>query len=55
MGIQIYTTWATKKKHIDKVIQAMNESLEVVADAVKNNKLDFYLDGKRSMQIFKRQ
>lgn len=54
MGIQIYVTWATKKKHIDKVIQAMNESLEVVADAVHNNKLDFYLDGKRSMQIFKR-
>lgn len=55
MGIQVYVTWATKKKHIDKVLQAMNESLEIVADAIHNKGLDFYLHGQRSMQVFKRQ
>lgn len=55
IGIQFYVTWATKKKHIDKVLEAMKESLEIVSHAVKEQKLDEYLGGQRSMVIFKRQ
>lgn len=54
-GIQIYITPCHQPKHIKKILQASNESLEIVSDAVKNNKLDEYLQGKRSMVIFKRQ
>lgn len=55
IGIQFYTIWAMKKRHIDQILQAMRESLEIVAKALKENKLDEYLGGQRSMTIFKRQ
>lgn len=51
----IQTTWATKKHHIDMVIRAMEESLEVVANAIKTNTIDDYLKGQRSAVIFQRE
>ena len=54
-GIQIYTTPMIKPKHIKKILKAMDESLGVVSKAIEENSLDKYLDGKRSLQIFKRQ
>jgi len=55
IGIQVYATWATKKKDIDVVLSAMDESLEIVGKAIKENRVDECLGGKRSMTIFKRQ
>jgi glutamate-1-semialdehyde 2,1-aminomutase len=54
-GIQIYTTWATKKKHMDQIVKATQESLAVVSKALQEGNVDAYLKGQRSMQIFKRQ
>jgi hypothetical protein len=54
-GIQIYTTPMHKPRHIKKILKAMGEALEVVAKAISENKVDEYLGGQRSMQIFKRQ
>jgi glutamate-1-semialdehyde 2,1-aminomutase/spore coat polysaccharide biosynthesis protein SpsF len=54
IGIQVYATWATKKRDINTVLSAMEESLEIVGAAIKEDKLDEYLDGQRSMVIFKR-
>lgn len=55
MGPQIYTTWAIKPKHMTKIIEASNASLEIMAKAVKENNIDKYLEGERSVQVFKRQ
>ena len=55
IGLQIYTTWAVKKKHMDQVIEAMKASLKVVAEAIQTGDPEEYLDGKRSEVIFKRQ
>ena len=54
IGTQIYTTWAIKKHHMDKIITASNESLEIVASAIKDG-TDKYLEGKPSIQIFNRR
>lgn len=55
VGIQFYVIAAMKKHHIDKILSAMREALEVVGKAVNENRLDDYLEGQRSMIIFKRQ
>lgn len=55
IGIQIYTTWAIKNRHMDKIINATKSSLGVVADAVRKGSVDGFLKGNKSMQIFKRQ
>lgn len=55
MGTQIYVTWAHKPRHISKTIEAMNESLEVVAKAMTEGDIDKYLEGSRSMSIFKKE
>lgn len=55
MGVAILVGWNTKKKHINKVVKAMRESLMVVATAVRDDTIDDYLHGQRSMVIFKRE
>ena len=54
-GVAILVGWNTKKKHIDKVVKAMQESLEIVARAVETDTIDDYLGGQRSMVIFRRE
>jgi hypothetical protein len=39
---------------MDKIITASNESLEIVASAIKDG-TDKYLEGKPSIQIFNRR
>jgi len=55
IGIQIYITPCHKPRHVDQIIQASNESLEVVAQAIMESSIDQRLGGQRSMTIFKRQ
>ena len=54
-GVAMLVGWNTKKKHINKVVKVMCESLEIVAHAVKTNTIDNYLYGQRSMVIFRRE
>ena len=51
MGTQIYMTPAHKEKHVDKTIEALKESLDVVKNAQGN--IDEFLEGDRSVAIFK--
>ncbi|MFA5023408.1 MAG: aminotransferase class III-fold pyridoxal phosphate-dependent enzyme [Patescibacteria group bacterium] len=55
VGSQFYITWATKAKHIDKIINATNESLEVLAHAVGEHNIDRYFEGQHAIQIFNRR
>ena len=52
LGNQIYVTWAHKKKHIDKTIKAVKQSLDVVLNALEDGGPDKYLEGHRSHPIF---
>lgn len=52
MGRAIVTTWAHKKEHINKIIDAMRRSLGVVKKAMNDNDVDKYLEGERSKAIF---
>ena len=54
MGTQIYTTWAHKDDDITNTIGAMCKSLDVVKKAVYENSIDKYIDGERSLGIFKK-
>lgn len=54
IGIQIYITYAVKEYHMDKIIASMKETLDIVKLAIDNG-VDNYLDGPRSMEIFKRE
>ena len=53
MGTQIYVTWAHKKKHIDKTIIAMKNSLYLVKKAIEDDNVDRLLSGSPSCNIFK--
>lgn len=55
IGTQIYVTWAHKSKHIDKTILAIKESLAVVAEAIASGDINNYLEGTRSIAVFKKQ
>lgn len=55
VGIQIYATWAIKKRHMDKILDATKDCISVVAHAIADGAIDKYLEGERSMQIFRRQ
>lgn len=50
----IYVTWAHKNKHIQKTINAMKESLKIVAKAIRENNIENMLEGERSVLIFAR-
>ena len=56
MGTQIYVTPVHTLQHIEKTIKAIRASLKVVAKALSENRnnVDRYLEGHRSMAIFKR-
>jgi glutamate-1-semialdehyde aminotransferase len=54
IGTQIYVTWAHKEKHIVKTIDAMYDSLKIVAKADSEKDIDKYLEGERSAAIFKK-
>lgn len=54
-GIQIYITPMIKSKNMKKILNAMEKSLEVVSKAIKENNVEKYLDGEKSVVIFKRQ
>lgn len=54
MGTQIYMTPAHTKKDVAYTIKAMKESLDVVNEALNKGTIDSYLDGERSMAIFKK-
>jgi len=55
VGTQVYVTWAHKHDHIDKTIDAIMRSLDVVKYAVENDKIDELVLGDRSSAIFKQQ
>jgi glutamate-1-semialdehyde-2,1-aminomutase len=54
MGTQIYTGWAHKDEHIEKTVKAMQASLKVVKRALKKGSIDQFLEGQRSVAIFKK-
>lgn len=54
VGSQFYVTWAHKEKHIKKVITAIEKSIAVVGDAVKEGTIDNKLQCiERSHTVFK--
>jgi len=55
IGSQFYITWATKAKHIDKIISATNESLEILSKAISEGNVDKCFEGQHAIQIFNRR
>jgi hypothetical protein len=49
-----YVTWAHKPEHIEKTATAMKESLEVVKKSMECGDIDSFLEGDRSVTIFKK-
>jgi hypothetical protein len=54
LGTQIYVTYATKKKHVDAFMSAVEASLTVVKKAIDSGSVGSFLEGNRSQQVFKR-
>lgn len=55
MGTNVNIIWAHRPEHIAQTVDAMKESLKFVGQALQEGSVDKYLEGERSMGIFKKE